>query len=376
MKLHEYQAKELLKKQGINVPEGQIAFSADEARDIAESYDGTVVIKAQVHVGGRGKAGGVKLAKNPEETFAAAQKILGMDIKGLTVKKVLVAKAVDIATEYYAGITLDRSTQRATLMLSKEGGVEIEEVAKQNPAAIVRYPIDPDRGLRRFEAREVVRQAGLEGPINSLADTLVRLYDAYLAYDCSLAEINPLVISAKGEVVAADAKIDLDDNALFRHPDLRELRELEVEHPLEVEAAGYGFAYVKLEGHIGIIGNGAGLVMYTLDLVRRVGGQAANFLDIGGGAKSEVVYNALKLVQKDPEVQGLFINIFGGITRADEVARGVLRVMEEGGLTKPLVMRVAGTAEEEAKALLAGSGVRMFPSSTEAASAIVNEVNK
>jgi succinyl-CoA synthetase beta subunit len=371
LNLHEYQAKEILARYGVPVPPGRVAYTPEEAKRIAEEFGKRVVIKAQVLVGGRGKAGGVKLADTPAEAYEKAQAILGMNIKGLTVKKVLVAEAVDIAKEYYAGLILDRSKKRVVLMLSKEGGVDIEEVAAQRPEAIHKFWIDPHKGLRPFEAREMVRRAGLEGNLNKLAQVLVALYRAYEGVDASIAEINPLVVTTDGAIVAADAKIVLDDNALFRHPELAELREVEAEHPLEVEASNYGFAYVKLSGNIGVIGNGAGLVMYTLDLVNRVGGRPANFLDIGGGAKADVVYNALKLVLKDPDVKGVFINIFGGITRADEVAKGVIRALEEGLLTKPVVMRVAGTAEEEAKKLLEGKPTYMYPTSIEAAKAIV-----
>ncbi|AEB12110.1 ADP-forming succinate--CoA ligase subunit beta [Marinithermus hydrothermalis] len=370
MKLHEYQAKEILARYGVPVPPGKVAYTPEEADRIAKEFGKTVVIKAQVHVGGRGKAGGVKLAE-PHEAKEVAGRILGMNIKGLTVKKVLVAEAVDIAKEYYAGLILDRASQRVVLMVSKEGGVDIEEVAARNPEAIIKYPIDPHKGLRPFEAREIVKRAGLEGNLNKLAAVLVQLYNAYVGVDAFLAEINPLVVTTDGQIVAADAKIDLEDNALYRHPDLAELREVEAEHPLEIEASNYGFAYVKLDGDVGIIGNGAGLVMYTLDLVNRAGGKPANFLDIGGGAKADVVYNAVKLVARDPDVKGIFINIFGGITRADEVAKGVIRALEEGLLTKPVAMRVAGTAEEEAKRLLEGKPIYMYPTSIEAAKAIV-----
>jgi succinyl-CoA synthetase beta subunit len=370
--LHEYQAKEILAKYGIPVPPGKIAFTADEAKQIASEYGDLVVIKAQVHTGGRGKAGGVKLARTPEEAREKATQILGLNINGFITKKVLVAKGLHIAKEYYAGMILDRVSQRVVLMLSKEGGVDIEEVAATRPQALIKYPIDPHKGLRPFEARELVKRAGMEGNLNKLADVLVKLYQAYVGIDASTAEINPLVITDSGEVVAADAKIVLDDNALYRHPDLTPLREFEAEHPLEVEASNYGFSYVKLDGNIGVIGNGAGLVMYTLDLVQRCGGKAANFLDIGGGAKADVVYNALKVVLKDPDVRGVFINIFGGITRADEVAKGVIRALDEGLLTKPVAMRVAGTAEEEAKTLLKGRPVYMYPTSVEAAKAIIS----
>ncbi|GEM84206.1 ADP-forming succinate--CoA ligase subunit beta [Meiothermus hypogaeus] len=372
MNLHEYQAKDILAKYGIPVPPGKVAFTADEAKQIATEYGDLVVIKAQVHTGGRGKAGGVKLARNPEEAREKAAQILGLNIKGFITKKVLVAKGINIAKEYYAGMILDRVTQRVVLMLSREGGMDIEEVAATKPYALIKYPIDPHTGLRPFEARELVKRAGMEGNLNKLADVLVKLYQAYVGIDASTAEINPLVITDTGEVVAADAKIVLDDNALYRHPDLTPLREFEAEHPLEVEASNYGFSYVKLDGNVGVIGNGAGLVMYTLDLVQRTGGKAANFLDIGGGAKADTVYNALKVVLKDPDVKGVFINIFGGITRADEVAKGVIRAMDEGILTKPVAMRVAGTAEEEAKALLKGRPVYMYPTSVEAAKAIIS----
>ncbi len=371
MKLHEYQAKEILAKYGIPVPPGKVAYTPEEAKKIASEIGKRVVIKAQVHVGGRGKAGGVKLADDPNQAYEVAKQILGMNIKGLTVKKVLVAEAADIAKEYYAGLIQDRASQRVVMMVSREGGVDIEEVARENPQAIVKYKIDPHTGLRPFEARQIVLDAGLEGNLNKLADVLVKLYRAYAGVDAFLAEINPLVITADGQVVAVDAKIDLDDNGLFRHPDLAELREVEAEHPLEVEAQNYGFAYVKLDGNVGILGNGAGLVMYTLDLVNRVGGKPANFLDIGGGAKADVVYNALRLIAKDPDVEGVFINIFGGITRADEVAKGVIRALDEGVVKVPVVMRVAGTAEEEAKKLLEGKPVYMYPTSIEAAKAIV-----
>ncbi len=374
MKLHEYQAKELLAKFGVPVPAGKVAYTPEEAKAIATGVGKMTVIKAQVHVGGRGKAGGVKLAKDANEAYERASDILGMDIKGLTVKKVLVAEAVDIAKEYYCGLIVDRNVQSYTLMVSKEGGVDIEEVAATNPEAITRFAIDPIKGLRPFEARDVAVKAGLEGNLNKIASLMVGLWNTCAGVDASLAEINPLVITTSGDVIAADAKIDLDDNALSRHPDLMAYRELEAEHPLEVEASAYGFAYVKLDGNIGVIGNGAGLVMTSLDVVSRVGGKAANFLDIGGGAKADVVYNAVKLVLKDADVKGILINIFGGITRADEVAKGVLRALDEGILTKPLAMRVAGTAVEEANALLEGKPINMYPTMMEAATAVVNEV--
>ncbi len=378
MKLHEYQGKELLSRYGVAVPMGKVAYSPDQVRAIAQELGVPVMVKAQVHVGGRGKAGGVKYCKDPDAATAAAEAILGMDIKGFTVKKVLVTAAVDIAKEYYAGMIVDRNVQTYTLMVSKEGGIEIEEVAATRPEAIFRLPVDPVAGLRPFEARRVALEAGLEGSLSKIAQMMVALSRACFAADATLAEINPLVVTAQGEVVAADAKVDLDDNALFRHADLMHYRETEAEHPLEVEASNFGFAYVKLDGHVGIIGNGAGLVMTSLDVVNRVGGKPANFLDIGGGAKAEVVYNAVRLVLRDPDVRGILINIFGGITRADEVAKGVIRALEEGLLNKPVAMRVAGTAEEEAKALLADLKtplIRMYPDMFAAAEALAREVS-
>jgi succinyl-CoA synthetase beta subunit len=375
LKLHEYQAKELLAKYGVPVPAGKIAFTPDEAKQIAAEYGKMVVIKAQVHVGGRGKAGGVKLAHTPAETFEKASAILGMDIKGLTVKKVLVAEAVDIAKEYYCGLIHDRNSQSFTLMVSKEGGVDIEEVVAQNPEAITYFAINPITGLRPFEAREVALKAGLEGNLNKIAAMMVGLYQTAIGTDATLAEINPLVVTTQGDIIAADAKMDIDDNAMMRHKDLEAYREVEAEHPLEIEAKAFGFAYVKLDGHIGVIGNGAGLVMTSLDVVARVGGKAANFLDIGGGAKADVVYNAVKLVCKDPDVKGILINIFGGITRADEVAKGVIRALEEGILTKPLAMRVAGTAVEEANELLKDKPINIYPTMMEAATAVVKEAS-
>ena len=379
MKLHEYQGKEVLRRFGVAVQDGEIAYTPDEARNIALKYGQAVVVKAQVHVGGRGKAGGVKFSPTPDSAFENAQKILGMDIKGLTVKKVLVTKAVDLdkGVEYYVGMIVDRNVQSYTLMVSKEGGMEIEEVAVDAPEAIIKFTVDPIAGLRPFEARAIALEAGLVGNLNKIADMMVRLSKAAFESDANLAEINPLFVDEKGDPLALDAKVDLDDNAIYRHPDLSHYRELEAEHPLEVEASNYGFAYVKLDGHIGVIGNGAGIVMTSLDVVNRVGGKPANFLDIGGGAKAEVVYNAVKLVLKDTDVKGILINIFGGITRADEVAKGVIRALEEGLLTKPVAMRVAGTAEEEAKALLSqltSPLIKMYPTMFEAAQAVSDEV--
>lgn len=381
MKLHEYQGKELLRRFGVLVQEGKVAYTPDEVRSIAQEFGQSVVVKAQVHVGGRGKAGGVKFSPTPDKAFENAQKILGMDIKGLTVKKVLVTKAVDIdkGVEYYVGLIVDRNVQSYTLMACAEGGMEIEELAVEKPDAIVKYRVDPVTGLRPFEAREVALKAGFKGNLNKIADMMVKLAKACIELDCTLAEINPLFIDENGDPMALDAKVDLDENALFRHKDLMHYRELEAEHPLEIEASNYGFAYVKLDGNVGVLGNGAGIVMTSLDVVNRAGAKPANFLDIGGGARSDIVYNAIKLVSKDRDVKSIFINIFGGITRADEVAKGVIQALKEGILTKPVRMRIAGTAEDEAKALLAEVGsplIQMYPDMFKAADAAAQEANR
>ncbi|MDL2344700.1 ADP-forming succinate--CoA ligase subunit beta [Deinococcus sp. MIMF12] len=381
MKLHEYQGKELLRRFGVNVQEGKVAYTPDEVRQIAREYGQPVVVKAQVHVGGRGKAGGVKFSPDIDKAFKNGEKILGMDIKGLTVKKVLVTRAVDIdaGTEYYVGMIVDRNVQSYTLMASAEGGMEIEEVAEATPEKIIKHRVDPVTGLRPFEAREVAIKAGFRGNLNKIADMMVKMSEAALKMDAVLVEINPLFVDADGTPLALDTKFEIDDNAMYRHKDLSDWRELEAEHPLEIEASKYGFAYVKLDdGNVGVLGNGAGIVMTSLDVVNRAGAKPANFLDIGGGAKAEIVYNAVKLVSKDPDVKSIFINIFGGITRADEVAKGVIQALEEGILTKPVRMRIAGTAEDEAKALLAQVNsplIQMYPTMFEAADEAAREAN-
>jgi len=381
LKLHEYQGKELLRRFGVNVQEGKVAYTPDEVRQIAQEYGQAVVVKAQVHVGGRGKAGGVKFSPSPDSAYENGQKILGMDIKGLTVKKVLVTKAVDIdkGTEYYVGMIVDRNVGSYTLMASAEGGMEIEEVAAENPDAIIKYRVDPVTGLRPYEAREIVLRAGFKGNLNKIADMMVKMSEAAFKMDAVLVEINPLFVDEQGTPLALDTKFEIDDNAMYRHKNLAEWRELEAEHPLEIEASNYGFAYVKLDGNVGVLGNGAGIVMTSLDVVNRAGAKPSNFLDIGGGARADIVYNAVKLVSKDPDVKSIFINIFGGITRADEVAKGVIQALQEGILTKAVRMRIAGTAEEEAKALLAEVNsplIQMYPDMFQAAEAAAQEANK
>jgi len=367
VKLHEYQGKELFRAVGLPVPKGEVATTADQAAAIAERL-GRVVIKAQVHVGGRGKAGGVKVAATPDEARHIAGRILGMDIKGLIVRKVLVEPALDIQTEYYAGIVNDRASKRFVLMLSSMGGVDIEEVAQSNPEAIVRLPIDPAYGLPNFRVYQTMRDAGFsDAKSRDLGRVIKGIYEALIRYDCLLAEVNPLVITGAGEVVVADAKVDIDDNALFRHADLLPYREESFDNDMDRQATEQGLTYVHLGGDIGVIGNGAGLVMNTLDVVTGSGGKPANFLDIGGGAQADQVVKAMTMVLSDPAVKGLIFNIFGGITRCDEVAKGMLQAAERMEIRVPVVVRLAGTQEEAGSALLRGSRYMPVSSVHEAA---------
>jgi succinyl-CoA synthetase beta subunit len=352
MKLHEYQGKDLFRSAGLPVPSGEVASTPEEVGAIAERL-GRVVIKAQVHVGGRGKAGGVKVASTPDEARAIAGRILGMDIKGLTVRKVLVEPALNIATEYYAGIVNDRTSKRFVLMLSSMGGVDIEDVAQSNPEAIIRVVIDPAFGLPDFEIRQAMKDAQFDkSKARELGAVVRALYGALVRFDCMLAEVNPLVITADGDVVVADAKVDVDDNALFRHKDLLPYREESFDNEMDRQATEQGLTYVHLGGDIGVIGNGAGLVMNTLDVVTASGGKPANFLDIGGGAQAALVVKAVNMVLSDPQVKGIIFNIFGGITRCDEVARGMLQAAQDMDIRVPVVVRLAGTEEAVGRALL------------------------
>jgi succinyl-CoA synthetase beta subunit len=367
MKLHEYQGKDLFRAAGLPVPKGEVATTPEEAAAIAQRL-GKVVIKAQVHVGGRGKAGGVKVAATPEEAHAIAGRILGMDIKGLTVHKVLVEPALNIATEYYAGIVNDRTTKRFVLMLSSMGGIDIEDVAHSNPEAIIRVPIDPAFGLQDFSVRQAMKDAQFDRAKSRELGAVVKgLYGALVRYDCLLAEVNPLVITAEGDVIVADAKVDIDDNALFRHKDLLPYREESFDNEMDRQATEQGLTYVHLGGDIGVIGNGAGLVMNTLDVVTASGGRPANFLDIGGGAQAALVVKAVNMVLSDPEVKGIIFNIFGGITRCDEVAKGMLQAARDMDIQVPVVVRLAGTQETAGRALLEGSQYAPVASVQEAA---------
>lgn len=354
MKIHEYQAKEFFAAAGMPVPRGRVVTTPEDARKAAEEIGKPVVVKAQVLVGGRGKAGGVKLAKNPAETKEKATEILGMDIKGETVEKVLVTEAVDIAKEIYVGIILDRASQKPLIMSSSEGGVEIEVVAKEKPEAIHRITVDPLDGLLSFQAREIAMK--LDGDFKvarQIATIIEQLYQVYLDTDASLAEINPLIVTPDGVVKAIDAKINIDDSALFRHGDIEEMRDLSAEDSGEAKAREAGLSFVRLTGNVGCIVNGAGLAMATMDLVKTYGGQPANFLDIGGSSNPEKVVNALSIILEDKSVKSILFNIFGGITRCDDVARGLLAAFEQfGGLDLPVVVRLTGTNEKEAKEIL------------------------
>jgi succinyl-CoA synthetase beta subunit len=376
VKIHEYQAKDILARYGIPVQPGRVAHTPEEAEAIARELGGPVVIKAQVYVGGRGKAGGIQFGDTPAEARAAAARVLGMDIKGLTVEKVLVVSKLDIREEYYLGIILDRKTQSPVVMVSKAGGIDIEEVAATTPEKIIQQPIDMRWGLRAYEARDILARAGL--PHNVIAKggaILVALAKAFIESDASLAEINPLALTADGQVQAADAKILIDDNGLFRQKEYAAWAEPEESNPLEFEAKSEGLTYVKLDGDVGIIGNGAGLVMTTLDMVARVGGKPANFLDIGGGAKAEVMRKALTFVARDPQVKGILVNIFGGITRGEEVAKGVIMAQAVLPAGMPIVVRLSGTGAEEGKALLKDAGLDWGKDMREAAQKIVAAVH-
>ncbi|MFL5691438.1 MAG: ADP-forming succinate--CoA ligase subunit beta [Ktedonobacteraceae bacterium] len=372
MKIHEYQAKDILARYGVPIQPGRVAYTPDEAAAIARELGGPVVVKAQVYVGGRGKAGGIQFGDTPDQARAAAAKVLGMDIKGLIVEKVLVVDKVDIKEEYYLGIILDRKSQSPVVMVSKEGGIDIEEVAAKTPEKIIQQPIDMRWGLRPFEARNILARAGLPHQVISKGGAILSaLAKAFIESDASLAEINPLVLTTSGQVQAADAKILIDDNGLFRQKEYASWAESEESNPLEYEAKQAGLTYVKLDGNVGIIGNGAGLVMTTLDMVARVGGKPANFLDIGGGAKAEVMHKALTFVARDPQVKGILVNIFGGITRGEEVAKGVIMAQEELPKGMPIVVRLSGTGAEEGKALLKDAGLDWGKDMREAAQKIV-----
>jgi len=356
MKLHEYQSKQIFADHGVPIPHGRVSVTAAAAKEIAEELGGRVVIKAQVLVGGRGKAGGVRLVKSPGEAEEIATQLLSMQIKGLSVRRVLVDETASIRTEIYLGITNDRMTRRPVIVASGEGGVEIEEVARTSPERIVRVPIDPFLGLREYQARSVAARIGVDRDHwKAFAQICLGLYGAYSRCDATLAEINPLVITEEGRFLALDGKMLIDDNAMFRHPDLAELRDVDEEQPEETEARKYGLSYVKMDGQVGCMVNGAGLAMATMDLIKSCGGNPANFLDIGGGASSEKVAAALRIILTDANVRSVLFNIFGGITRCDEVARGILNALRTVTRPVPMVARLVGTNEEEGRRILASA---------------------
>ena len=369
MKFLEYQVKERFRAAGIPVPDGRLARTPDEAA-LAAGALGPIAVKAQVPVGGRGKAGGIKLARTAADAKRVAGEILGMTIKAYTVKEVWCETAQDITRELYLGLTLDRDARKPVLILSAQGGMEIEEVAETHPEAIAKLHPDPWRGPLPFEVRDLIFRSGL-GPLQAqLTPLVVKLYALARTYDALTIEINPLALTQDGGLVAADGKLEIDENAMFRHKDLHGADESD-EDPLEAEARRRKLTYVRLDGSIGVIGNGAGLVMNTLDLVQREGGRAANFLDVGGGAKAEVVHSALELLAGDPHVKGILINIFGGITRGDEVAHGIIDASRDLNLKPPLVVRMTGTREEEGRQLLREAGITPEATATGAARKIV-----
>ena len=369
MKVHEYQAKLLLQKFGVAIPRGEVTDNPAEAREIAKQFGGRCVLKAQIHAGGRGKGGGVKLAKNPDEAYETARSILGMTLvthqtgpEGRVVRKILIEEALDIARELYLGVTLDRGVSRPVVMVSRQGGMEIEEVAAKDPSAIVRETLVPALGMLPFQARRLAFALGLEGPAYRKAlDFLPAMFRAYVETDASLAEINPLVVTKSGEILALDAKMNFDDNALFRHPEIKEMRDITEEDPLEVEASKFGLNYIKLDGNVGCMVNGAGLAMATMDIIKLNGGEPANFLDVGGGASEEQVKNAFRIILSDPNVKAVLINIFGGIMRCDIIAKGVVAAVTEMGLQIPVVVRLEGTNVDEGKKILRDSGLKITP---------------
>jgi succinyl-CoA synthetase beta subunit len=358
MKLHEYQSKQIFAKYNVPIPRGRVASTADEARHIAEELGGRVVIKSQVLVGGRGKAGGIRLARSPKEAGELATQVLGMDIKGLPVRKILVDEAVGITKEIYLGITNDRAARRPVMMASAAGGVDIEEVAATTPEKIIKLHIDPLLGLRDYQARDLAVSIDLPREYwRSFGEIANGLWRAYKENDADLAEINPLVVTSDNRLLALDGKMVVDDNAMFRHSDLNEMRDLGAEDALEVEARKYGLSYINLDGDVGCMVNGAGLAMATMDIIKLAGGEPANFLDIGGGASAEKVAAALRIILADPKVKAVLFNIFGGITRGDEVARGVLAAMNEVKPKVPMVARLVGTNAEEGLRLLADANM-------------------
>ena len=365
MKIHEYQAKGILRRYHVPVPQGEVAFSAEEARQIAEKHGGRVVVKAQIHAGGRGKGGGVKIAENADEAEKLANQILGMTLvthqtgpEGRLVKRVLVEETLPIERELYLGIALDRKLERPVLMASSEGGMDIEEVAAKTPELILKEVIEPSVGLMPEQARRLALGMGVTGPaLNGVVDAMTALAETYQSTDANLVEINPFVITSDGRAIALDAKMDFDDNGLFRHADLEELRDLDEEDPLETDASKHGLNYIKLDGSVGCMVNGAGLAMATMDIIQYAGGSPANFLDVGGGANADQIQNGLRIILADPNVKAILINVFGGILRVDVLAEGVVAAAKELQINVPIVLRLEGTNVEQGRKILDESGL-------------------
>jgi succinyl-CoA synthetase beta subunit len=386
MKIHEYQAKEILRSFGVPVPDGKVAFTVKEAEEAAAELGLPVVVKAQIHAGGRGKGGGVKFAPTAADVSQYAEDILGMTLvthqtgpEGKLVKKVLIEKASNIDRELYAGIVLDRANSKITFMVSTEGGMEIEKVAEETPEKIVKIAVDAAVGLQGFQARQMAFALGLEGDaLKNGVKFFMALYKAYMSTDASLFEINPLVVTKEGEVLALDAKVNFDDNALYRNKGLVELRDLDEEEPLEIEAARSGLNYIKLDGNIGCMVNGAGLAMATMDIIKLTGAEPANFLDVGGGASAETVEKGFRIILSDPNVKAVLINIFGGIVRCDRVAKGVMEAVKNVKTKAPIVVRLQGTNAEEGKKLLDASGMNIIAATElkDAAEKVVSTLNK
>ena len=373
MNIHEYQGKEIFRSMGVAVPEGRVAFTAEEAVEKAKELNSDVyVVKAQIHAGGRGKAGGVKIAKSLSEVETYANELLGKQLvthqtgpEGKEVKRLYIEEGCDIQKEYYVGFVIDRATDKVTLMASEEGGTEIEEVAAQTPEKIFKETIDPVVGLSPYQARRIAFNINIpKESVGKATKFLLALYNVFIEKDCSIVEINPLVTTGDGQVLALDAKLNFDDNALFRHKDILELRDLEEEDPKEIEASKYDLSYIALDGDIGCMVNGAGLAMATMDTINHFGGNPANFLDVGGGATKEKVTEAFKIILGDDNVKGIFVNIFGGIMKCDVIAEGIVAAVKEVELTLPLVVRLEGTNVERGKAILNESGLAIEPTAT------------
>lgn len=386
MNIHEYQAKEILRQYGVAVSNGKVAFSVDEAVEAAKSLQSDVyVVKAQIHAGGRGKAGGVKIAKNLDEVRTYAEELLGKTLvthqtgpEGKEVKRLLIEEGVDIKKEYYIGYVIDRATGRVVLMGSEEGGTEIETVAAETPEKIFKEEIDPAIGLQPFQARRLAFNINIPTElVNKAVKFMLGLYQVFVDKDCSIAEINPLVVTGDGEVLALDAKLNFDSNALYRHKDIQALRDLDEEDPKEIEASKHDLSYIALDGNIGCMVNGAGLAMATMDIIKHYNGEPANFLDVGGGATAEKVTEAFKIILSDPNVKGIFVNIFGGIMRCDVIAEGVVEATKQVGLEIPLVVRLEGTNVDEGKRILQESGLNIVAaeSMADGAEKIVSLVN-